>query len=175
MLARCIGTRPDHVARVSVASRTARRSARATACRSAAEPDHVGQGGDQDGSRARRKGSDADASPAIICVTTLFVRQVGRHRSWDTSETRRQHGLKQAQIGPPLSGWVGPVIGHTLLGRGGVVVSYRTLHRYTTTELGFSQRKTTVRVADCARSAIGRVVHVAYQAGCPLPVNVTHR
>ena len=37
MLARCIGTRPDRVARVSVASRTARRSARATAWRSAPE------------------------------------------------------------------------------------------------------------------------------------------
>ncbi len=37
---------------------------------------------------------------------------------------------------------------HTLLGRRGVVVSYRTLHRYATTELGFGQRKTTVRVAD---------------------------
>ena len=33
---------------------------------------------------------------------------------------------------------------HTLLGRRGVVVSYRTLHRYATTELGFGQRKTTV-------------------------------
>jgi hypothetical protein len=33
-------------------------------------------------------------------------------------------------------------------GRRGVVVSYRTLHRYATTELGFGQRKTTVRVAD---------------------------
>jgi len=39
-------------------------------------------------------------------------------------------------------------------------VSYRTLHRYATTEFGFNQRKTAVRVADCARSAIGRVVHV---------------
>jgi len=94
------------------------------------------------------------------CLTTLFVRQVGRHRSWDTLETCRQHPLKQAQIGPPLSGWVGTVIGHTLLERGGVVVSYRTLHRYATTEFGFNQRKTAVRVADCARSAIGRVVHV---------------
>jgi hypothetical protein len=37
---------------------------------------------------------------------------------------------------------------HTLLGRGGVVVSDRTLHRYATTELGFGQRQTTVRVAD---------------------------
>jgi hypothetical protein len=40
-----------------------------------------------------------------------------------------------------------------LLGRRGVVVSYRTLHRYATTELGFGQRKTTVRVADCAPGA----------------------
>ena len=37
---------------------------------------------------------------------------------------------------------------HTLLGRRGVVVSYRTLHRYATTELDFRQRQTTVRVAD---------------------------
>jgi hypothetical protein len=42
---------------------------------------------------------------------------------------------------------------HTLLGRRGVVVSYRTLHRYATTELGFGQRQTTVRVADCEPGA----------------------
>jgi hypothetical protein len=42
---------------------------------------------------------------------------------------------------------------HTLLGRRGVVVSYRTLHRYTTTELGIGQRKTTVPVADCKPGA----------------------
>jgi hypothetical protein len=78
------------------------------------------------------------------------------------------------QVWPPPVGHVGnpqaapletsadrsTIIGHTLLGRGGVVVSYRTLHRYATTKFGFNQRKTAVRVADCARSAIGRVVHV---------------
>ena len=37
---------------------------------------------------------------------------------------------------------------HILLGRCGVVVSYRTLNRYATTELGFGKRRTTVRVAD---------------------------
>ena len=42
---------------------------------------------------------------------------------------------------------------HKLLGHRGVVVSYRTLHRYATTELGFGQRKTTVRVADCEPGA----------------------
>ena len=42
---------------------------------------------------------------------------------------------------------------HILLGRRGVVVSYRTLHRYATTELGFGRRRTTVRVADCEPGA----------------------
>ena len=42
---------------------------------------------------------------------------------------------------------------HTLLGHRGVVVSYRTLHRYATTEFGFGLRKTTVRVADCEPGA----------------------
>jgi len=37
---------------------------------------------------------------------------------------------------------------HALLGRRGVVVPFRTLHRYATTELGFGRRKATVRVAD---------------------------
>lgn len=38
---------------------------------------------------------------------------------------------------------------HVLLGRRGVVVSYRTLHRYATTELGFGCKRATVRIADC--------------------------
>ncbi|MGW4771927.1 IS21 family transposase [Nocardia sp. NPDC004278] len=42
---------------------------------------------------------------------------------------------------------------HILLGRRGVVVSYRTLNRYATTELGFGKRRTTVRVADCEPGA----------------------
>ena len=37
---------------------------------------------------------------------------------------------------------------HVLLGRRGVTVPYRTLHRYTVAELGFGRPKTTVRVAD---------------------------
>jgi hypothetical protein len=37
---------------------------------------------------------------------------------------------------------------HVLLGRRGVVVPYRTLHRYAVTELGFGRRQPTVRVAD---------------------------
>lgn len=37
---------------------------------------------------------------------------------------------------------------HVLLGRRGVVVPYRTLHRYAVTEFGFGRRRPTVRVAD---------------------------
>jgi len=37
---------------------------------------------------------------------------------------------------------------HTLLGRRGVVVSYRILHRYAITELGFGKRRATVAVLD---------------------------
>jgi transposase len=42
---------------------------------------------------------------------------------------------------------------HTLLGRRGVVVSYRTLNRYATTELDFGRRQATVPVADCEPGA----------------------
>jgi hypothetical protein len=37
---------------------------------------------------------------------------------------------------------------HMLLGRRGVVVPYRTLHRFAVAELGFGRRQATVRVAD---------------------------
>jgi transposase-like protein len=37
---------------------------------------------------------------------------------------------------------------HVLLGRRGVVVSYRTLHRFAVSELGFGRKKATVRVVD---------------------------
>jgi transposase len=37
---------------------------------------------------------------------------------------------------------------HVLLGRRGVVVPYRTLHRFAVTELEFGRRRPTVRVAD---------------------------
>ena len=42
---------------------------------------------------------------------------------------------------------------HTLLGRRGVVVSYRTLNRYATAELDFGRRQATVPVADCEPGA----------------------
>ena len=50
---------------------------------------------------------------------------------------------------------------HIRLGRRGVVVSYRTLHRYATTEMGSGRRRTTVRVADCDPvPRCGRLAHV---------------
>jgi hypothetical protein len=42
---------------------------------------------------------------------------------------------------------------HTLLGRRGVVVSYRTLNRYATAELDFGRRQATVPVVDCEPGA----------------------
>lgn len=43
---------------------------------------------------------------------------------------------------------------HVLLGRRGVDVAYRTLHRFAVRELGFSTRRaSTIRVADCAPGA----------------------
>ncbi|WP_245547573.1 hypothetical protein [Nocardia brevicatena] len=42
---------------------------------------------------------------------------------------------------------------HILLGRRGVVVSYRTLNRFAQAELGSGRRRTTVRVADCEPGA----------------------
>ena len=51
-----------------------------------------------------------------------------------------------------ISGWLARGLTltkvHVLLGRQGVVVSYRTLHRFATTELGFGRKQATVRVAD---------------------------
>lgn len=47
---------------------------------------------------------------------------------------------------------------HSLLAGRGVVVSYRALHRYATTELEFRRRKTTVSVADCGPGSRVEVV-----------------
>ncbi len=60
---------------------------------------------------------------------------------------------------------------HTLLGRRGVVVSYRTLHRYATTELGFGQRQTTCgwstvsRARRCRSTSAGWACSPTYPTG----------
>jgi transposase len=52
----------------------------------------------------------------------------------------------------PIAGWLEQGLTltkvHVLLGRRGVVVSYRSLHRFAVAELGFGRKRATVRVAD---------------------------
>ncbi|MGY4103954.1 IS21 family transposase [Nocardia sp. R16R-3T] len=93
-----------------------------------------------------REGDVGQLSDELLAAVIAGVRRArpnGKSEAWATvaahSEQIRvwlDEGLTLTKI-------------HILLGRRGVVVSYRTLNRYATTELGFGQRKTTVRVADC--------------------------
>ncbi|MFI5783521.1 IS21 family transposase [Nocardia sp. NPDC051570] len=71
----------------------------------------------------------------------------GRSDAWETVAGQREQIKAWLDQGLTLTKV------HILLGRRGVVVSYRTLHRYATTELGFGKRRTTVRVADCEPGA----------------------
>ena len=100
--------------------------------------------------RARACGLDRDGdagqlSDELLAAVIAGVRPSrpnGKSRAWETIAA--QHQQIQAWLDQGLT--LTKV--HTLLGRRGVVVSYRTLHRYATTELGFGQRRSTVRVAD---------------------------
>jgi transposase len=69
-------------------------------------------------------------------------RPAGRGASWEALAGQHEQ----------LKEWVGKGLTltkiHMLLGRRGVVVSYRTLHRYATSELGFGRRRATVPVVD---------------------------
>ena len=62
----------------------------------------------------------------------------GKSAAWETVASQHEQMKEWLKQGFELTKV------HTLLGRRGVVVSYHTLHRYATTELGFGQRKTTV-------------------------------
>lgn len=74
-------------------------------------------------------------------------RPAGKSLGWETIAAEHE------QINAWLCGGVTLTKIHTLLGRRGVVVSYRTLHRYATEELDFGRRQTTVPVADCEPGA----------------------
>jgi transposase len=100
--------------------------------------------------RARACGLDRDGDACQLTDELLAAviggvrpsRPNGKSQAWETIDGQReqiQAWLKQDLTLTKV---------HTLLGRRGVMVSYRTLHRYATTELGFGQRQTTVRVAD---------------------------
>jgi hypothetical protein len=100
--------------------------------------------------RARACGLDRDGDVCQLTDELLAAviagvrpsRPNGKSQAWETIAA--QHDQIKAWLTRGLT--LTKV--HTLLGRRGVVVSYRTLHRYATTELEFGQRQTTVRVAD---------------------------
>ena len=105
--------------------------------------------------RARACGLDWDGDAGqltdeVVAVVIAGVRPSrpnGKSEAWET--VAGQHEQIKAWLDAGLT--VTKV--HTLLGRRGVVVSYRTLHRYATTELGFGARQATVRLADCEPGA----------------------
>jgi hypothetical protein len=100
--------------------------------------------------RARACGLDRDGDAGQLTEELLGAviggvrpsRPNGKSLAWETIDGQREQIQAWLKQGLTLTKV------HTLLGRRGVVVSYRTLHRYATTELGFAQRQTTVRVAD---------------------------
>jgi transposase len=100
--------------------------------------------------RARSCGLDRDGDAGQLTDELLAAviagvrpsRPNGKSQAWETIAA--QHEQLKVWLDEDLT--LTKV--HTLLGRRGVVVSYRTLHRYATTELGFGQRRATVRVAD---------------------------
>ncbi len=100
--------------------------------------------------RARACGVDRDGDArqltdellAAVIAGVRPSRPNGKSAAWET--IAGQH----AQIKAWLQQGLTLTKVHTLLGRRGVVVSYRTLHRYAVMELEFGQCQTTVRVAD---------------------------
>ncbi len=116
--------------------------------------------------RARACGLDRDGDACQLTDELLAAviagvrpsRPNGKSQAWETIAARHEQIKAWLKQGLTLTKV------HTLLGRRGVVVSYRTLHRYATTELEFGQRRTTVRVADCEPGAevqvdFGRLGH----------------
>src|SRR5271167_4624896 len=100
--------------------------------------------------RARACGLDRDGGAGQLTDELIMAviagarpsRPTGKSQAWETIAAEHeqiQQWLKQRLTLTKI---------HTLLGRRGVVVSYRTLHRYATTELDFGRRQATVPVAD---------------------------
>jgi transposase len=79
---------------------------------------------------------------AAVAVGARPQRPTGRGASWQALAGQHEQLKAWTDAGLTLTKM------HALLGRRGVVVSYRTLHRYATTELGFGQRRATVPVVD---------------------------
>lgn len=84
---------------------------------------------------------------AAVIAGVRPSRPNGKSPAWETIDGQR------AQIAAWLKQDLTLTKVHILLGRRGVVVSYRSLHRYATTELGFGARQATVPVVDCEPGA----------------------
>jgi len=105
--------------------------------------------------RARASGLDRDGGECqltdeLIAAVIAGVRPhrpSGKSLAWETIAAEHEQIKAWLKDGLTLTKI------HTLLGRRGVVVSYRTLNRYATTELDFGRRQSTVPVADCEPGA----------------------
>lgn len=92
-----------------------------------------------------RDGGADQLGDELLAAVIAGVRRVqpnGKSDAWETVAAQRDQLQAWLDQGLTLTKV------HVLLGRRGVVVSYRTLHRYATTELGFGKKRSTVRVAD---------------------------
>jgi len=97
-----------------------------------------------------RDGGDGQLSDELLAAVIAEVRPsrpAGKSLVWETIAAEHEQIKAWLKDGLTLTKI------HTLLGRQGVVVSYRTLNRYATAELDFGRRQATVPVADCEPGA----------------------
>jgi len=97
-----------------------------------------------------RDGGDGQLTDELLAAVIAGVRPhrpTGKSPAWETIAAEHEQIKAWLKDGLTLTKI------HVLLGRRGVVVSYRTLNRYATTELGFGRPRTTVPVADCEPGA----------------------
>jgi transposase len=100
--------------------------------------------------RARAVGLDRDGGDGQLTDELLaaVIAGVRPHRPTGKSPAWEVIAGEHEQIKAWLTDGLTLTKIHVLLGRRGVVVSYRTLNRYATTELGFGRPRATVPVAD---------------------------
>ena len=105
--------------------------------------------------RARACGLDRDGGDCQLTdeLIAAVIAEVRPHRPTGKSPAWESIAAEHEQIKTWLKDGLTLTKIHTLLGRRGVVVSYRTLNRYATTELDFGRRQGTVPVADCEPGA----------------------
>jgi hypothetical protein len=91
----------------------------------------------------RGEGAITDDLIGAVVETVRPARAFGRGRAWQALEAERAFLKERLDQGLRLTKF------HELLERRGIVVPYRTLHRFCATEFGYGRRRATVPVADC--------------------------